>query len=228
MNIAIIGAGNIGATLTRRLTALGYHVRVANSRGPETLAALAQETGAHPAALAAVTHGADLVIVALPYKAIETFNGDLLGALPPSVPVVDVSNYVPGLRDPHIDELDNGAIESRWVESHLGHPVIKAFNSITAAHLLSLGRPAGNPDRIAVPVAGDDLTAKARVLTLIDDLGFDAIDARSLDDSWRQQPGTPVHTTDLIADNARTALAQARSEHTVQWRARMAAAPIGG
>jgi len=59
-----------------------------------------------------VTHGAELVIVALPHKAIATFNSDLLSALPRSVPVVDTSNYVPGLRDPHTDELDNGAIEA--------------------------------------------------------------------------------------------------------------------
>ena len=224
MNIAIIGAGNIGATLTRRLTAIGHHVRVANSRGPETLTALAQQTGAHPTTLAEVTHDADLVIVALPHKAIATLNRDLLSALPPSVPVVDTSNYVPSLRDPHIDELDNGATESRWVQTHLGHPVTKAFNSITAQHLLTLGRPPGDPNRIALPVTGDNPTAKTTVLTLIDDLGFDAIDAGSLDDSWRQQPGTPIYTTDLNADNARAALAQAQPEHTLRWRARLATA----
>jgi predicted dinucleotide-binding enzyme len=219
MKIAIIGAGNLGATLTRRLTAIGHDVRVANSRGPETLAVLAEETGAHPTALADVTQDAELVIVALPQKAVATFNRDLLGALPPDLPVVDTGNYVPSLRDPHIDELDNGAIESRWVETHLGHPVTKAFNSITAQHLLTLGRPAGDPNRMALPVAGDNAAAKTSVLDLIEELGFDAIDAGSLDDSWRQQPGTPVYTADLDAENARTALAQARTEHTVQWRA---------
>jgi len=223
VNIAIIGAGNMGATLTRRLTALGHHVSVANSREPETLAALAKETGAHPTALAEVTQEAEMVIVALPQKAIATFNRDLLRPLPPHVPVVDTGNYVPSLRDPHIDELDHGAIESRWVETHLGHRVTKAFNSITAHHLLTLGRPAGDPNRIALPVAGDDATAKTMVLKLIDDLGFDAVDAGSLDDSWRQQPGTPVYTADLDADNARTALTQAKAEHTEQWRARMVA-----
>jgi predicted dinucleotide-binding enzyme len=224
MHIAIIGAGNIGATLTRRLTAIGHDVRVATSRGPETLTALAKETGAHPTALAEVTQEAELVIVALPQKAIATFNRDLLSALPPDVPVVDTGNYVPSLRDGHIDELEHGAIESRWVETHLGHPVTKAFNSITAQHLLTLGHPAGDPHRIALPVAGDNSAAKTSVLALIEDLGFDAIDAGSLDDSWRQQPGTPVYTTDLDFENARDALAQAQTEHTAQWRARLAAA----
>src|SRR5437667_9598792 len=109
--------------------------------------------------------------------------------------------------------------ESRWIEKELGHPVVKAFNNIYAEHLYKLGRPAGNPGRIALPVAGDDPAAKAVVLQLIDQLGFDGVDAGGLDDSWRQQPGTPVYTTDLDAEGLRHALAKASKERKPEWRA---------
>ena len=83
--------------------------------------------------------------------------------------------------------------------------MIKAFNNIYAQHLLELGRPAGAAGRIALPVAGDDDAAKAVVLRLVDELGFDGVDAGRLDESWRQQPGTPVYTPDLDADGVRRA-----------------------
>jgi hypothetical protein len=109
--------------------------------------------------------------------------------------------------------------ESRWVEQQLGRPVIKAFNNIYAKHLLELGRPAGSPGRIALPVAGDDAKAKGVVLRLIDELGFDAVDAGGLDGSWRQQPGTPVYTADLDREGVRRALDAASPTRTPDWRA---------
>jgi len=108
--------------------------------------------------------------------------------------------------------------ESRWVALQLGRPVVKAFNNIRAQHLLELGRPAGTPGRIALPVAGDDDSAKAVVLRLIDELGFDGVDAGGLDESWRQQPGAPVYGTDLDADGVRRALAKASRNRTPQFR----------
>jgi predicted dinucleotide-binding enzyme len=110
-----------------------------------------------------------------------------------------------------------GMVESRWVQQQLGRPVIKAFNNIYADHLRDNGRPAGTSGRIALPVAGDDESAKAVVMQLIDDLGFDAVDAGSLDQSWRQQPGTPVYTTDLDADGVRRALSEASPQRPPQW-----------
>src|SRR6202007_2513226 len=115
--------------------------------------------------------------------------------------------------------IEAGLPESRWVEQQLGHPVVKAFNNIYARHLLELGRPAGAPTRIALPVAGDDPAAKAVVLRLIDELGFDGVDAGGLDESWRQQPGTPVYDHDFDSADVRHALAEARKERTSQWRA---------
>jgi predicted dinucleotide-binding enzyme len=222
MNIGIIGAGNIGGTLTRRLTAIGHEVRVANSRGPESLADLAGETGATPTTLEAVAEGADIAIVAIPQKGIASLPKGLFDALPDGAVVIDAGNYVPHLRDGQIAELDQGAVESRWVESHLGHPVVKALNNITADHMLTLGKPAGTAGRIALPVAGDSEAAKATVRALLDELGFDAVDAGDLSESWRQQPGTPVYTTDLDVTGARKALADADSEHTTHWRDRLA------
>lgn len=97
--------------------------------------------------------------------------------------------------------------------------MVKAFNNIYAKHLLELGRPAGARGRIALPVAGDDARAKEVVIRLINELGFDAVDAGGLDDSWQQQPNSPVYTTDFDADGVRRALAEAKRERTPQWRA---------
>ena len=109
--------------------------------------------------------------------------------------------------------------ESRWVEKQLGRPVVKAFNNIYAEHLYKLGQPPGTPGRIALPVAGDDPIAKAIVLQLIDQLGFDGVDAGGLGESWWQQPGTPVYTTDPDAAGVRHALAKASKERKPEWRA---------
>ena len=97
--------------------------------------------------------------------------------------------------------------------------MIKAFNNIYARHLLELGRPKGAADRIALPVAGDDKAAKAIVLKLLDELGFDGVDAGGLDESWRQQPGTPVYTKDLDAEGVRRALSEASKDRKPEWRA---------
>ena len=219
MKIGIIGAGQIGGTLTRRLTELGHTVSVANSRGPETLADLARETGATAVSVTDAVRGKDLIIVTIPEKNIPDLPTGLFEGMPDNVVVVETGNYYPRQRDGRIDGIEAGMTESRWVERQLGRPVIKAFNNIYAEHLLKLGRPAGAPDRIALPVAGDDKAAKAVVMRLVDELGFDAVDAGTLDESWRQQPGTPVYTADLDADGVRCALSKASNRRTPQWRA---------
>jgi 8-hydroxy-5-deazaflavin:NADPH oxidoreductase len=228
MNIGIIGAGNMGATLTRRLTVLGHKVAIANSRGPQTLTDLSAETGATPLAITEVTTDADVVIVAIPQSGIRKLPAGILDKISDGAVVVDTGNYVPALRDGNIADLERGTVESRWTEAHLGHPVIKAFNTIHAHQLATRGKPVGAPGRIALPVAGDDAAAKAKVIELVEQLGFDAIDAGGLDESWRQQPGTPVYTADLDATAARAALAEARTEHTTAWRARLTVNPRSG
>ena len=218
MKIGIIGAGQIGTTLIRRLTALGHKVFVANSRGPQTLSDLAAETGATAVSVPEAVRGVDLVVVTIPEKNIPSLPAGLFADTPDRVVVVDTGNYYPRQRDGRIDEIEAGLTESQWVAQQLGRPVIKAFNNIYARHLLELGRPKGSPGRIALPVAGDDKAAKAIVLKLVDELGFDGVDAGGLDQSWRQQPGTPVYGTDLGAEDVRRALSEANNQRTPEWR----------
>jgi predicted dinucleotide-binding enzyme len=219
MKIGIIGSGNIGGTLTRRLAALGHDVSVANSRGPETLAALAQESGAQAVTVPEAVRGAQLVVVTIPEKNIPQLPPGLFAGVPTEVVVVDTGNYYPRQRDGRIAGIEEGLTESEWVAQQLGRPVIKAFNNIYAQHLLERGQPAGTPGRIALPVAGDEAAAKAVVLRLVDELGFDGVDAGGLHESWRQQPGTPVYTTDHDAAGVRRALAEARPERRPEFRA---------
>lgn len=219
MRIGIIGAGQIGGTLTRRLAALGHEVSVANSRGPETLSDLAKESRARAVSSREAAHWGAVVIVTIPEAHIPELPKDLFAEVPESVVVVDTGNYYPRQRDGRITEIEAGLLESRWVERQLSRPVVKAFNNIYAQHLLELGRPKGGPDRIALPVAGDDSAAKAVVMQLVEQLGFDAVDAGGLDESWRQQPGTPVYTTDLNAEGVRHALQEASSKRPAQFQA---------
>ncbi len=219
LRIGIIGAGNIGGTLTRRLTKLGHDVAVANSRGPESLATLAAETGATAVTVTEAARSRDIVIVTIPQKNIPDLPAGLFDGAPDNWVVVDTGNYYPRERDGRIDGIENGLTESRWVEQQLGHPVVKAFNNIHAQHLMERGQPAGTPGRIALPVAGDDPAAKTIVLRLIDELGFDGVDAGGLDESWRQQPDTPVYGTNHDAAGVRRALTEASPERKMEWRA---------
>ncbi|MEU8073409.1 MULTISPECIES: NAD(P)-binding domain-containing protein [unclassified Micromonospora] len=207
MEIGIIGSGHIGGTLTRRLRSLGHDVAVANSRGPQSLTDLAAETGARAVSVEEAVRDAELVVVAIPLKAVP----QLPAALFDGKLVVDANNYYPQ-RDGDIPELlDRSLSSSRWTADHLkGARVVKVFNNIQAAHLMDEGKPAGTAGRIALPVAGDEADAKRIVMGLVDELGFDPVDAGTLDESWRQQPDTPVYGTDRDADGVREGLAAAR------------------
>ncbi len=218
MKIGIVGAGNIGTALTHLLTARGHDVAVANSRDPETLADLVRLTGARAVRAAEAPANAQLVIVTIPEKNVDDLPDDLLAHTAPGAVVVDTGNYYPS-RDGRIDAIEDGRTESSWVADRLGHTVIKAFNNIQAEHLLKNGTPAGTGGRIALPIAGDDAAAKALVMELVDDLGFDPVDAGGLEQSWRQQPGTPVYGTDRDADGVRTALAAAVPGRAPEWSA---------
>lgn len=219
MKIGIIGAGEIGGTLTRRFAALGHNVSVANSRGPETLADLAQETGAKTVTVNDAARAGQLVIVTIPQGRIPNLPNDLFVGVPDDVVVVDTGNYYPD-RDGRIEGIEEGLIESRWVETHLGRSVVKAFNTMNYKRLLERGRPKGTPGRIALPIAGDDQRAKHVVMRLMDELGFDPVDSGGLDDSWRQQPGTPVYDVDHDAAGVRRALMEASPERQPEWRAK--------
>lgn len=216
MRIGIIGAGNIGGNLTRAFTTAGHEVRVANSRGPQTLTELAAETGATAVEVEQAPEGADVVVVTIPQKAVPALPAGLLDGVPV---VIDTGNYYPQQRDGRIAEIEDGTPESAWVAAQLGVPVVKVFNGIYAAQLLTDGRPAGEPGRRALPYAGDDEQAKQVVAGLLDDIGFDGVDAGTLAESWRQQPGTPVYGAVADAEGIRALLAQASPERTAEWQA---------
>src|ERR1700710_1641937 len=135
MKIGIIGAGNIGTVLTRRLTELGHTVSGAHSRGPETLPDLARETGARAVTAAGATRGQDLVVVTIPQVRVPDLPDDLFADTPREVVVIDTGNYYPQQRDGRVAAIEDGTTESRWVEQQIGRPVVKAFNNIYADHL---------------------------------------------------------------------------------------------
>jgi predicted dinucleotide-binding enzyme len=192
--VGIIGSGMIGGTVARLSVAAGHHVVVSNSRGPETLQELVAELG--PLATAGTAEQAaeagDLVVVSVPVKAFAEVPAKPLAGKP----VLDTGNYYPQ-RDGHVGELDTGALTSSGLlqrylpDAH----VVKVFNNIFFRHLGSLARPHGSPDRSALPVAGDDAQAKAAVAAFLDSIGYDAVDAGPLAESWRQEPGTPAYGT---------------------------------
>jgi predicted dinucleotide-binding enzyme len=217
--IGIIGAGNMGGILARHLVKLGHHVSIANSRGPESLTALAAEIGATPVSVVDAAKAGGIVILAIPTKAVADLPRGLFANVPSSVVVIDIGNYHPELRDGRIDTIERGMLDSQWVAQRIGRPVIKAFNNIFAKSLLGKGVPRRTTGRIALSVFGDSLDAKAMVLRLVDDLGFDPVDGGDLDDSWRQQPGTPAYCRDLEAAALRRALAEADRSRIAEYRA---------
>jgi predicted dinucleotide-binding enzyme len=219
MRVGIIGAGSMGGILARHLVKLGHRVSIANSKGPESLTALAAELGARPVSVADAASGGEIVILAIPTKAVLDLPRALFADLPGSVVVIDTGNYHPELRDGRIDAIERGTLDSQWVAQRIGRPVIKAFNNIFAKSLLEKGVAKGTAGRIALPVAGDSPDAKATVLRLVDALGFDPVDGGDLDNSWRQQPGTPAYCHDLEAAALRRALAEADRSRIAEYRA---------
>jgi predicted dinucleotide-binding enzyme len=212
MEIGIIGAGQIGGTLTRLLTKQGHTVRVSNSRDPETLADLAAETGATAVWAKDAPVDADLVIVSIPQKNTPDLAPGIVSTRKPDAPVIETNNYYPQQRDGRIDAIEEGTPESVWVSEQLGAPVFKVFNGIFWKRLLENGVPRGTAGRISLPIAGDDPEGKKIVSDLVDSIGFDPVDAGTLAESWRQQPDTPVYGTDLDAESAKKALAEASPE----------------
>src|SRR3954470_15562356 len=217
MNIGIIGAGMIGETLARRLAQLGHQIAIANSRGPETLRGLASEIGATAVTAHEAARSGDVVVITIPERAVPDLPRDLFAGVPAQVVVIDTGNYYP-TRDGRIPALEQGQPESAWVAEQIGRPVIKAFNNIYFKSLLENGRPKGSADRIALPVAGDPVDARAKVLRLVDELGFDPVDAGGIEVSWRQQPGTPCYTKDLNVLQLKAALAAAVRSRVPEYR----------
>jgi len=132
MRIAVIGTGSMGEILTRHLARRGHHISIANSRGPESLTALAAEIGATPVSVVDAALVGEIVILAIPTKAVANLPRSLFANTPNSLIVIDIGNYHPELRDGRIDAIDRGMLDSQWVAQQIGCPVIKAFNNILA------------------------------------------------------------------------------------------------
>lgn len=207
MKIGVIGAGNIGATLARKLAASGHEVKIANSKGPESLRALAHDIGATTVTKEGALEDVDVVILSIPFSSYRELTCHFL-KVPRNTIVVDTSNYYP-FRDGVISGIDGGIPESVWVELQLGLPVIKAWNAALATTLAERGSPKGTAGRIAIPVSGDEPASKSIIMGLVEETGFDAVDAGVLSESWRQQPGTPAYCTELTKDELALALESA-------------------
>jgi len=207
--IGFIGAGKIGSQLARLSIQNGYHVVVSNSRGPETLAALVQELG--PQARAATARDAaragDIVVVSVPLKNYRSVPVEPLAGKV----VIDTNNYYPQ-RDGHIAALDDeSTTTAELLQDHLPlSRVVKAFNHIYAAELTTHGQPAGTKNRRALVIAGDDEEAKQTVEKLLDQFGFDTVDAGPLAEGWRIQRDTPGYGPRRTATELRRDLAAAR------------------
>ncbi|QGQ99732.1 NADP oxidoreductase [Paenibacillus psychroresistens] len=219
MKIGIIGTGEIGGNLTRLLTKLGHDVHIANSRGPHTLIDLVNETGAKAADISDVARGAEVVIISIPLKNIPDLPVGFLNEAASNAAIIETCNYYPKQRDGLIAPIEAGMPESKWVEQQLGKSVFKVFNGIWSKHLLERGLPKGSSGRIGLPVAGDDPHAKEIILQLVESLGFDAVDAGGLAESWRQQPGTPSYGKELNGDGIRQALSEASPIRTKEFTA---------
>jgi predicted dinucleotide-binding enzyme len=207
--IGIIGAGNIGSQIARLAVENDYNVVISNSRGPETLSALIAELGPKARAATAVeaAKAGDIVVVTVPLKnyrkvPVEPLAGKI---------VIDTDNYYPE-RDGHIPELDNeSTTTSELLQAHLPtSKVVKAFNHIYAADLTTHGQPGGAKNRRALVIAGDDKDAKARVTHLLDQFGFDTVDAGPLREGWRIQRDTPGYGPRRTAEDLRRDLAAAK------------------
>jgi 8-hydroxy-5-deazaflavin:NADPH oxidoreductase len=195
MKIGILGTGHIGKTLVRALSAAGHDVKVANSRGPETIGADVLASGGRAVTAAEAVVDVDVVILSIPLNRLPGI-APLIANVPAETVVIDTSNYYPA-RDGRIDAIEAGQVESQWVSELLGRPIVKAWNAIGSDSFARKGKPAGSPDRIAIPVAADSDRDRKVGMALVEDTGFDAFDAGTLADSWRQQPGAPGYCTDL-------------------------------
>ena len=211
MKIGIIGTGQIGGTLIRQYSKAGHQVKMSNSGNLEKLTPLALETGASAVQLSEVVNDVDVIVISIPLKAILKLPPGLLKNVSANTAIIDTGNYYP-VRDGIIEDIENGMPESIWVSNQLQRSVIKVYNSIFAESLVSSGRPKGDASRLALPIAGDDKKLKDRVSILVNDSGFDALDYGSLQDSWRQQPGSPAYCTDLTLSQLKKSLAKAKRE----------------
>jgi predicted dinucleotide-binding enzyme len=206
MRIGTIGAGFVARAVATVAIRLGHEVMVSNTRGPETLFSLVGTLGCKAGWPKDAAQFGDIVLVAIPLKNYQSIPVEpLQGKI-----VLDANNYYPE-RDGRIAKLDRGDVTtSELVASRLPKSkIVKVFNAIHAAEIESDGRPAGDPDRRALPIAGDDTEAKKLVADLLDQFGFDVVDAGPLVERKFFQKDTPGYCVRLNREKLINALALA-------------------
>ncbi|WP_454861790.1 NADPH-dependent F420 reductase [Peribacillus frigoritolerans] len=208
MKFGIIGAGTIGSIISKKLVKNGHEVKIADARGIEHLEG--KELAGTPVLIEDVITNIEVLIISLPLTALPSIR-NIIEQVGEEVIVVDTSNYYPS-RDQKIAEIENGMVESDWVSNQLGKPIIKAFNNLLAHTLENEGTPEGTSGRIAMAIAGNDVSQKQIIMDVVNQLGFDTVDSGSLSDSWRQQPGTPAYCTELTKEELTKALEKANKE----------------
>ncbi|MFS0892110.1 NADPH-dependent F420 reductase [Peribacillus frigoritolerans] len=208
MKFGIIGAGTIGSIISKKLVKNGHDVKIADARGIEHLEG--KDLAGTPVLIEDVMTNIEVLIISLPLTALPSIR-NIIEQVGEEVIVVDTSNYYPS-RDQKIAEIENGMVESDWVSNQLGKPIIKAFNNLLAHTLENEGTPEGTSGRIAMAIAGNDVSQKQIIMDVVNQLGFDTVDSGSLSDSWRQQPGTPAYCTELIKEELTKALEKANKE----------------
>ncbi len=207
--IGIIGTGEVGTAIAQAAIRLGYEVVIANSRGPETLKGLVDQLG--PSARAGTASEAaaagDFAVIAVPLKLVNNMPvAELAGKI-----VLDTNNYMIW-RDGNYPQVDSGekTIYELRQEQLPTSRIVQAFSHIQAPHMAARARPAGAPDRIAVPISSNHPEAVALVADLLDRIGFDTVDNSPLREAWRSAPGQPAWVAlnqqtkpELIANLAR-------------------------
>lgn len=208
MKFGIIGAGTIGSIISKKLVKNGHDVKIADARGIEHLEG--KVLAGTPVLIEDVMTNIEVLIISLPLTALPSIR-NIIEQVGEEVIIVDTSNYYPS-RDQKIAEIENGMVESDWVSNQLGKPIIKAFNNMLAHTLENEGTPEGTSGRIAMAIAGNDVSQKQIIMDVVNQLGFDTVDSGSLSDSWRQQPGTPAYCTELTKEELTKALEKANKE----------------
>jgi len=217
LRIGIIGAGNIGQALARLAVANGHIATLGNSRDPETLRDIVAEIGCRAEAAADIPSSSDIVVLTVPFTAAFELAPHFLDRRI----VIDTNNYYPD-RDGKIAALDRReTTTSQMIANHFpGATIVKAFNAILAKDLVS---PVTLPNgaRRALPIAGDDAAAKATLIALQADFGYDTVDAGSLAESWRFERAKPAYCIPLDKDGLISALAAAERDKELpegSWR----------
>jgi predicted dinucleotide-binding enzyme len=203
MRIGVIGAGQEGSALAGLFVHAGHDVAIANSGHPDTLDPIADELGhhCHPVSGAEAVRFGDVVVLAIPFGHYR----ELSSAAVAGKTVVDATNYLPDV-DGHVAALDDDSTSSseliqNWLSDAV---VVKAFNAMRSEHLRQYGHEDGANRRYGLAVAGDSAAAKWRVFDLIEQLGYEPVDAGGLAQGGRKlQPGTPIYTADLWSEDLR-------------------------